>query len=194
MMDIQPVTLAGRVAKLVPLQESHAAGLAQVAEPELFLYHFPPKELTPTGFAEQICYLNALPNWLPFAVIEQETGAVLGVTCYLDIRAPNRGLEIGFTWIAKRVQGSKVNPECKFLLLQHAFEDQQAIRVQLKTDARNRQSQRAIEKLGAKKEGVLRRHVVLPDGYIRDTVMYSVTDADWPAVKAGLIERLGYEL
>lgn len=193
-MDAQPVTLEGRAAKLVPLAAKHADGLALVAEPELFLYHFPPKELTAAGFAEQIERMNSLPNWLPFAVIEQATGDVLGVTCYLDIRAANRGLEIGFTWIAKRVHGTSINPECKFLLLRHAFEDLQAVRVQLKTDARNLQSQRAMEKIGAVKEGVLRKHVVLSDGYIRDTVMYSIIADEWPAVKAGLIKRLGYEL
>ena len=104
------------------------------------------------------------------------------MTCYLDIRAKERGLEIGFTWLAKALQGTQVNPECKYLLLRHAFEEQHALRVQLKTDGRNKQSQRAIEKLGAVREGVLRKHMIMPDGYVRDTVMYSITERqNWPA-------------
>lgn len=192
-MDLQPVTLAARTVRLVPLSEQHAPGLAAVAEAEIFRYSFPPAELTPAGFAAQIADFNARADWLPFAIIDQASEQPLGVTCYLDIRAGNRGLEIGSTWLARPAQGSRVNPECKFLLLRHAFEVQQAIRVQLKTDGRNRQSQRAIEKLGATREGVLRQHVVMPDGYLRDTVMYSIIDRDWPNVKAGLIERMGYE-
>jgi ribosomal-protein-alanine N-acetyltransferase len=110
----------------------------------------------------------------------------------LDIRPEHRGLEIGFTWIGKPYHGTQVNPECKYLLLRHAFDDQQAIRVQLKTDLRNLQSQRAIEKLGAVREGVLRKQMIRPDGYLRDTVMYSVTAEEWPGVRARLEERLGY--
>ncbi|MDA7979945.1 MAG: GNAT family N-acetyltransferase [Pirellulales bacterium] len=193
-MKIQPVTLTGRAVQLVPLDKSHAEGLAAIAEPELFVHHFPPEQLTAAGFADQINRLKALSNWRPFAILEMASQAPVGITSYLDIQPANRGLEVGFTWMAKRVQGTKVNPECKLLLLRHAFEDHKAVRVQLKTDRRNLHSQRAIEKLGAVKEGVLRQHVILPDGFLRDTVMYSIIDAEWPAVKARLIERLGYEL
>ena len=114
------------------------------------------------------------------------------MTCYLDIRPQDRALEIGFTWIGKPYQRTPVNPECKYLLFRHAFDDQQAVRVQLKTDLRNVQSQRAIEKLGAVREGVLRKHMIRPDGYMRDTVMYSVTADEWPEVRARLEKRLGY--
>jgi len=110
----------------------------------------------------------------------------------MDIRPEHHGLEIGATWIGKAYQGTSVNPENKYMLLRQAFERLGAIRVQLKTDGRNLQSQAAIAKLGAKHEGVLRKHVLLPDGYERDTVMYSITDDEWPAVKAALEERLGY--
>ena len=88
--------------------------------------------------------------------------------------------------------GTPFNPECKYLLLRHAFREQQALRVQLKTDHRNKQSQRAIEKLGAVREGVLRKHMIMPDGHVRDTVMYSVTDNEWPAIESRLEARLGY--
>ncbi len=114
------------------------------------------------------------------------------MTSYLDIRPQDRALEIGFTWVAKPYQATAVNPECKYLLLRHAFEEQGAVRVQLKTDLRNLQSQAAIAKLGAVREGVLRKHMVMPDGHVRDTVMYSVTNDEWPAVRRRLEERLGY--
>jgi RimJ/RimL family protein N-acetyltransferase len=124
--------------------------------------------------------------------VARDTGRAIGVTCYLDIRPRDRALEIGFTWLGKAHQGSRVNPECKYLLFRHAFDDQKAVRVQLKTDLRNIQSQRAIEKLGAVREGVLRKHMIRPDGYIRDTVLYSVTCDEWPAVRSRLEQRLGY--
>jgi RimJ/RimL family protein N-acetyltransferase len=192
-MDVQPITLAGRVARLEPIDQRHADDLAAAATPDLFTYHFPPPALTPEGFRAQIARSHERPNWMPFAIVLVETGRAVGVTAYLDIRAKDRGLEIGFTWLAKHLHGSLVNPECKFLLLRHAFERLGAVRVQLKTDSRNVQSQRAIEKLGAVREGVLRKHMVLPDGHVRDSVMYSITDDQWPEVREVLIARLGYE-
>ncbi len=192
-MDVQPITLAGRVARLEPIEPRHADDLAAAATPELFAYHFPPPALTPEGFRAQIEQAHLRPNWLPFAIVLVETGRAVGVTAYLDIRAKDRGLEIGFTWLAKHLHGSLVNPECKFLLLRHAFERLGAVRVQLKTDSRNVQSQRAIEKLGAVREGVLRKHIIMPDGHVRDSVMYSITDSEWPQVRELLIARLGYE-
>jgi N-acetyltransferase len=191
-VDVQPITLAGRLVRLVPIDVRHAADLAQAASPELFTYHFPPASLSAEGFRAQIEQIQKRPNSLPFSIVLVETGQAVGVTCYLDIRAKDRGLEIGFTWLARPYHGSLVNPECKFLLLQHAFEHLGAQRVQLKTDSRNRQSQRAIEKLGAVREGVLRKQMVMPDGYVRDTVMYSITADEWPRVRELLIARLGY--
>jgi RimJ/RimL family protein N-acetyltransferase len=126
-----------------------------------------------------------------FAVVLAATGEPVGVTGYLDIRPKHRGLEIGRTWIAREQQGTAVNPESKYLLLRHAFEDLGAVRVQLKTDVNNLHSQRAIEKLGATREGVLRQYQMRANGKMRDTVMYSVVAAEWPAVKAGLERRLG---
>ena len=114
------------------------------------------------------------------------------MTTYLDIRPEHRGLEIGMTWYAPSARGTKVNPEAKLLLLEHAFERLDAIRVQLKTDQRNVQSQRAIAKLGAVYEGTLRNHMIFESGYIRNTVMYSITPEEWPSVKQGLLDRLGY--
>lgn len=191
-MEIKPVTLAGRAARLEPLAPQHAQALAEAATPELFIYHFPPREYSPAGFEELIAFLQSAAGFCPFAIVDRGSEVAIGVTCYLDIRPEHRGVEIGFTWIGKPHQGTRINPECKYLLFRHAFDDQQAVRVQLKTDLRNVQSQRAIAKLGAVREGVLRKHMIRPDGYLRDTVMYSVTSEEWPRVRAGLEERLGY--
>ncbi len=191
-MDIRPITLEGRVARLVPLAASHAGDLSASCSPDLFTYHFPPPDFSPAGFTALIQFLGSATGYCPFAIVHRESGRAIGVTSYLDIRPADRGVEIGFTWIAKPHQGTLVNPECKYLLFRHAFEDQKAVRVQLKTDLRNAHSQRAIEKLGAVREGVLRKHMIRPDGYIRDTVIYSVTVDEWPNVRSGLEARLGY--
>ena len=119
-----------------------------------------------------------------------DSGGVVGSTRYMDIQAAHKGVEIGWTWYSPRVQATVVNPECKFLLMKHAFEDWGAIRVQLKTDVRNERSQRAILKLGAKFEGRLRNHRIRTDGTHRDSMMYSVTKDEWSAVKAGLLARI----
>ena len=180
------------MARLEPLALRHATDFAAASTPELFTYHFPPTELTPAGFAAWIQFLSNTPGFCPFAIVDSQSGRAIGATSYLDIRPADRGVEIGFTWIARAFQGTLVNPECKYLLFRHAFDEQQAVRVQLKTDLRNRHSQRAIEKLGAVREGVLRKHMIRPDGYVRDTVMYSVTAEEWPAVREALEARLGY--
>ena len=130
------------------------------------------------------------PDLVTFAMVIAETGEPVGSSAYLEIRPEHKSLEIGATWVCKRFQQTFVNPSAKLLMLGHAFEDLGCIRVQFKTDARNIQSQRAMEKLGCKKEGVLRKHVICRDGYIRDSVYYSVIDSEWPDVKAQLLERL----
>lgn len=191
-MNIQPITLEGRAARLEPLATQHAESLAEVATPDIFTYTFPPRELSVAGFAEGIQFLRSLPGFCPFAIVARERGRAIGMTSYLDTRPQDRAVEIGFTWIAKPYQGTTVNPECKYLLLRHAFDEQGYVRVQLKTDLRNVHSQRAIEKLGAVREGVLRKHMVMPDGFVRDTVMYSIVADEWPAVRQRLETRLGY--
>ncbi len=192
-MKVEPVVLEGRVVRLVPLSLEHAEGLLSVCEPDIFKYfwHFP-KEWTLEGFRAYIQYLLHMPDMQPFATTLRETGQPVGVTTYMDIRHAHRGLEIGNTWIGRAYQGTQVNPECKYLLLRHAFETLGAIRVQLKTDGRNLHSQRAIAKLGAKLEGTLRKFIIMPDGYLRDNVMFSVIPEEWPDLKAGLEARLGY--
>lgn len=191
-MKVEPVRLDGRVVRVEPLSVGHAAELWEVADPSLFVYVWSWDASSFDAFRASIEKALRLPDWCPFAIVSQETGKAIGSTSYLEIRPAHRGLEIGSTWIARLYQGTPVNPENKYLLLRHAFETLGAIRVQLKTDGRNLHSQRAIAKLGAKLEGTMRKHIVMPDGYFRDTVMYSITYDEWPEVKAGLEARLGY--
>ena len=123
---------------------------------------------------------------LAFAVVHQETGRAIGASRYLDIQPANRAVEIGGSWYGRDYQRTAVNTESKYLLLGHAFDDLGCIRVQLKTDRRNERSQRAIERLGAVREGLLRHSMIMPDGHVRDSVYYSILAEEWPGVKARL--------
>jgi RimJ/RimL family protein N-acetyltransferase len=125
---------------------------------------------------------------LPFAVIDLESERAIGMTRFLEIRPAHRSLEIGGTWYAPQFQRTAVNTECKYMLLKHAFEDQACIRVQFKTDSRNIRSQQALERIGATKEGILRNHLITPEGHFRDSVYYSILDSEWPTVKQ-MLER-----
>ncbi len=127
----------------------------------------------------------------PFVVVRVEDEQVIGSTRYLDVQEDDRTVEIGWTWYAPDAWGGVVNPEAKYLLMRHAFDDWHAIRVALKTDINNLHSQAAIKKLGARYEGTLRNQRIRPDGRYRDTVVCSVIESEWPLVKAGLEERLG---
>jgi RimJ/RimL family protein N-acetyltransferase len=128
---------------------------------------------------------------LPFVVIQLASGRAVGATRYMEIHPEHSGLEIGGTWYGLEFQRTVVNTECKYLLLQYAFEMLGCIRVQFKADLRNERSWRAIERIGAKREGILRNHLILPDGVIRDSVYYSIIDLEWPGVKKRLKEMLG---
>ena len=186
---LDPIVLEGRFVRLEPLAPEHAEDLALVAEPELFTYHFPPDALTPAGFRQQIEMLQARESWRPFAQVATDTGRAVGVTCYLDVSPIDEWVEIGHTWIARERHGTKINPEAKLLLLDNAFANGFG-RVQLKTDALNLHSQAALQKLGAQREGVLRRNKWTPGGRIRDTVVYGILAKEWPGVRAGLLARL----
>lgn len=190
-MKVETTTLRGEAVELTPLAASHAAALAQAAEPALFRYmgHVPPS-WDVAGLEHYVAQATKSPERVAFAIVDLRLGRAVGSTSFLDIRPAHRGLEIGHTWIAKSAQGTRVNPEAKLLLLRHAFESLGCVRVQLKTDARNEQSQRAMLKLGCVREGVLRKHMTLPDGFVRDTVMFSITDAEWPRVREALQLRL----
>jgi N-acetyltransferase len=194
LMQPEPIILTGRHVRLEPLSPAHAADLAEVgAEAEIWKYlpSSPPSSLAAveawiaTALDEQARGLR-----LPFAIIDLRTGRAVGSTSYLDIAPAHRRMEIGWTWLGAPARRTFINTECKSLLLRHAFETLGCGRVQLKTDGRNLRSQTAILRIGAKLEGVLRQHMVLPDGHVRDTVMYSITAEEWPAVKARLASAL----
>jgi RimJ/RimL family protein N-acetyltransferase len=189
-MQVQPVTLHGRLVRLEPLAETHVPGLAQVGLDEriwrYMRYGDMRSEADMRQWVRGLLELQAKGTDLPFAVLLQQDGQVAGSTRYLNIDPENRAVEIGGTWYGLQYQRTGVNTECKYLLLGHAFEALGCVRVQLKTDARNLASQRAIERIGAVKEGVLRQHMILPDGAYRDSVFYSILDNEWPGVKAHL--------
>lgn len=166
--------------------------IASLITPETFRYYvtIQPPSYDAEGALAFVELLLSEPNTMPFVVELRETGQITGMSCYMDIREMHRGLEIGMTWIVDGYRGTKVNPEMKLLMLQHAFEVFGAVRVQLKTDGRNVHSQNAIKKLGAVYEGTLRKHGIQPNGFVRDTVMFSVLSDEWPRVRQGLLERL----
>lgn len=193
-MQITPLTLTGKIVRLEPLSESHIPDLCRVGLDEriwrFMRYGMVLTEDQMRAWVLSILEKQAMGNDLPFAVIHLASGRAVGATRYLNIQPDQRYLEIGGSWYGVDYQRTGVNTEAKYLLLKHAFEDRGVIRVQIKTDLRNVASQRAIERLGAKKEGILRKHMILPNGYIRDSVIYSIIDDDWPAVKAVLEEKM----
>ncbi len=194
MMEVQPVTLTGRFVRLEPLGEEHVDGLAAVGlEDEIWRY-MPYGQMRTKDDIRR--WVQLMLRWraqgtdLPFAVISLESGCVAGATRYLEIRPAHYGLEIGGTWYGAAFRRTRVNTESKYLLLEHAFECLKCIRVQIKTDSRNERSQRAIERLGAVREGLLRNHLILPDGHVRHSIYYSILDSEWPRVKIRLQEML----
>ena len=133
---------------------------------------------------------NSTPGHVAFAIVENSQGRAVGSSRYLAIRTPHRGLEIGYSWLGRDWQGTTVNIEAKLLRLQYALEELGCIRVEFKTDARNQRSQRALAGIGAVREGTLRQHMIVQDGFVRDSVYFSVTQDDWPEVRAGLQQKL----
>jgi len=189
-LNLLPIVLEGKHARLEPLEQHHSAGLFAIGHDESIWRYLRRPKLENLADAqehiEESRRLAAAGTEISFAIIHRETGLVAGSTCFLDIRPSHRGLEIGSTWLGLAYQRTAINTECKYLLLRHAFQDLGAVRVTLKTDGRNQASQRAIERLGAVREGVLRQHMVMWDGFIRDTVYYSILEHEWPQVKSRL--------
>lgn len=195
-MEVKPVILQGNHVRLEPMTEVHAPALAEIGIGQPFW------DFMVYG---RINTVDDMRNWvldvlsrekngtdLAFVAFHLASGSVAGATRYLNIMPNDRGLEIGGTWYGPEFQRTAVNTEAKYLLLQHAFETLGCIRVQLKTDSRNERSQKAIERIGAVKEGVLRNHMILPDGHYRHSVYYSILDTEWPDVKKrleGMMER-----
>lgn len=194
-LEVKPVTLQGRYVRLEPITEAHIPGLTEIGAGQTFwdfmLYGNINTEADMRGWVRDILARAEKGTDLPFTVIHLASGKVAGATRYLNIMPKDRGLEIGGTWYGMEFQRTAVNTECKYLLLKHAFETLGCIRVQLKTDLRNERSQKAIERIGAVKEGVLRNHMILPDGRIRHSVFYSILDTEWEGVKKRLEEMLG---
>jgi RimJ/RimL family protein N-acetyltransferase len=187
---VEPVTLTGKHVRLEPMTETHIPALAEIGVGQDFwdfmLYGRMDTEEDMRGWVMDILSRAEKGTDVPFVAIHLASGRVAGATRYLNIMPKDRGLEIGGTWYGVEFQRTAVNTECKYLLLKHAFETLGAIRVQLKTDLRNERSQKAIERIGAVKEGVLRNHMILPDGRIRHSVFYSILDTEWPGVKKRL--------
>ncbi len=190
--QLGPCVLERRTVRLEPLKLEHAESLVAAGHKDDW-----------TWLQKDLSTLNAMKEWIlstlkeqekglecPFTVFHKPDGRIIGSTRYMDIRPSSKGVEIGGTWYSPSFWGTAVNPEAKFLLLSHAFEDWGAIRVQLKTDNLNKHSQNAIMKLGAKFEGQLRNHVIRRDGTIRHSMMYSIIREEWPNVKFNLEKRL----
>jgi N-acetyltransferase len=192
-MKIEPVVLEGAVARLEPLEERHLDGLCEVGlDPEL--WRLIPSRVTTRE--EMAAYIKAADaarkagSALPFATIERASGRVIGSTRYMNIDTANWRVEIGSTWIAPPWQRSPVNTEAKYLMLRHAFEDLGCIRVELKTDSLNRRSRNAIQRIGAREEGIFRNHMLTWSGRIRHSVYFSIIDSEWPRVKSDLESKL----
>ncbi len=189
---LEPVSLRGEHAWLEPLSPAHREDLAEAAKDgELFKLWYtsvPRPENMEKEIARRLA-LQSAGTMLPFTVFDAD-GLVAGMTTYMNVDAANRRVEIGSTWYAKRVQRTPLNTQCKLLLLQHAFETLDCIAVEFRTHFFNHQSRRAIERLGAKQDGILRSHQIAPNGTLRDTVVFSIIAAEWPTVKA----HLNYQL
>jgi len=193
MRFVEPITLTGTHASIEPLGREHEEALARaVADGELWRLWYttvPPPEKMGQYITIALDMRERL-DAMPFVIREKSSGEIVGCTRYFNVDAGNRRLEIGHTWYSKRVQRGPINTECKLMLLSHAFEKLQCIAVEFRTHWFNHASRTAIERLGAKQDGVLRNHQVSADGWKRDTVVFSIIDGEWPAVKRHLRYQL----
>ena len=190
---LEPLTLENEFARLVPLAQDHADDLKAAAADgalwELWYTSVPSPEAL-AGDIKKKHEMQAAGSMLPFAVFVPGNSRAVGVTTYMNVDAANKRVEIGSTWYAKSVQRSALNTNCKYLLLRHAFKTLGCNAVELRTHFMNRQSRAAIERLGAKLDGVLRNHMIMPNGTLRDTAVYSILNSEWPAVEANLKFRM----
>ena len=187
-----PVTLRGEHARLEPLSHAHHDALVEAVQDGQLWKLWYTSVPAPEGMTKEIdrrLNLQKAGTMLPFTVFDAD-GKIAGMSTYMNIDATNRRVEIGSTWYARRVQRTPLNTQCKLLLLGHAFEAIDCIAVEFRTHFFNHQSRRAIERLGAKQDGILRSHQIAPNGTLRDTVVYSITAAEWPTVRA----HLNYQL
>jgi RimJ/RimL family protein N-acetyltransferase len=193
MAFIEPVVLKGRHAMLEPLApEHHDALVAAASDGQLWKlwYTSVPAPEAARGYIDAALALRDKQAAMPFVIRDARDGAIVGSTRYCNVDAVNRRVEIGYTWYAARAQRTGINTECKLMLLGHAFESLGCIAVEFRTHWLNQQSRAAIARLGAKQDGVLRNHQRMPDGSLRDTVVFSIIESEWPAVKRHLQHRL----
>lgn len=191
---LETPVLSNEFVRLEPLQHGHSSDLSEaVSVGELWKTWYT-RVPSPEAMGDEIqrrLDLHQDGSMVPFAVIEPTTGRAVGMTTFMAISQENRRLEIGSTWLSRSVQVTSINPAMKLLMLQRAFEELDCLRVEFRTHWFNQQSRAAIAKLGAKQDGVLRQHEVLPNGTVRDTVVFSIVAVEWPAVKVNLNSRLG---
>ena len=189
---LEPLTLPGKHARLVPLEKSHAPGLAEaVRDGELWKLWYT-TIASPEGMPAEIerrLGLQVQGSMLPFTVLDA-SGKVAGMTTYMNVDAVHRRVEIGSTWYAQRAQRTALNTECKLMLLTHAFEKLECVAVEFRTHRMNFASRKAIERLGAKLDGILRNHQRMADGTLRDTAVYSITQDEWPTIRSHLRHEL----
>lgn len=190
-MAIDKAVLDGKFVRLEPLEERHRQAIRPAAQhPEIFSVTTSALGALYDPYMDNALKRSDGHHELAFAVLLKADNRYVGMTRYLNIEEVHKRLEIGSTWYEPSTWGGLVNPECKLLLMRHAFETLRFHRVEYKTDARNVRSRAAILKLGAVQEGILAKHMIMADGYIRDSVIFSIVDTGWPAVKAGLEKRL----
>lgn len=188
MFTVDSVALTGAGVRLEPLSQDHAQGLYNRGRVAADWAYMPRSCFIDLADTRQwIDEALQAPDQLPFAIVELGKGKVVGSTRYLHIRLEHRSLEIGWTWLGQEWQRTGINTQVKLLLLSHAFERLGCVRVEFKTDERNARSQRALERIGATREGVLRNHMIVQGDYVRDSVYFSVIDQDWPQVKERLL-------
>jgi RimJ/RimL family protein N-acetyltransferase len=190
---LQPLSLSSPRFDLIPLEQRHCADLIEaVRDGELWTlwYTSIPDPASMSAEIDRRLGLQAAGSMLPFAVIDKHAGKAVGMTTYMNVDTKNRRVEIGSTWYRKSLQRTELNTRCKLLLLKHAFETLGCIAVEFRTHAFNHQSRRAIERLGAKLDGVLRNHQIAANGTLRDTYVYSIIAGEWPVVKAQLMWQL----
>jgi N-acetyltransferase len=191
---LQPVTLRSQRINLEPLAQRHCDHLVEAVKDgalwTLWYTSVPSPDTMQTEIERRLA-LQVAGSMLPFAVIDNATGRAVGMTTYMNVDAINRHVEIGSTWYRKSVQRTALNTQCKLMLLTHAFEALDCIAVEFRTHAFNHQSRTAIERLGAKLDGVLRNHQIASNGTLRDTYVYSIIASEWPTVKANLNWQIG---
>lgn len=189
MQSLKPVTLKGSFVHLQPLAPSHLPDLEKNFEPRLFDY-YPKPYSSALAFVEENFEMQNTGTFLPFAIVMASSGEAIGCTEFSSIDTKNRKLEIGGSWIRPSHQRTAANPEAKLLLLKHVFEDLEFVRVQFTTNVLNAQSRAALDKIGARFEGILRNAMILPDGTLRDDAYYSIISSEWGLVKQALERRV----